>query len=166
GVEWCHVMRKSVCVSMCAGSAYWCHLSAKVLRYQRTAQSVLNRAASRPVRAFSPPPPAIRERVRALIGWWICISQNLFSRQDWRGPEGQALKPVRQQAQLCARANLVKTVNDVLDHSAVRPSGFQQLLRCGIRRRLASHSCLFSSWHCCVPSSWSPHPRVTVHAPF
>ena len=27
--QWCHSLRKSVCFSMCAGSAYWCHLSAK-----------------------------------------------------------------------------------------------------------------------------------------
>jgi len=29
GLQWCHSLRKSVCCSMCAGSAYWCHLSAK-----------------------------------------------------------------------------------------------------------------------------------------
>src|SRR5262249_24598016 len=29
GLQWCHSLGKSVCFSMCAGSAYWCHLSAK-----------------------------------------------------------------------------------------------------------------------------------------
>ena len=27
--RWCHLLWKSACFSMCAGSAYWCHLSAK-----------------------------------------------------------------------------------------------------------------------------------------
>src|SRR5262249_28125285 len=26
---WCHLLRKSFCFSMCAGSAYWCHFPAK-----------------------------------------------------------------------------------------------------------------------------------------
>jgi hypothetical protein len=31
GLRWCHSFRKSVCFSMCAGSASWCHFSAKTL---------------------------------------------------------------------------------------------------------------------------------------
>src|SRR5262249_29324047 len=31
GLQWCHSLRKSVCFSMCAGSAYWFHFSAKSL---------------------------------------------------------------------------------------------------------------------------------------
>jgi hypothetical protein len=27
--RWCHLLWKSACFSMCPGSAYWCHLSAK-----------------------------------------------------------------------------------------------------------------------------------------
>jgi hypothetical protein len=47
-----------------------------------------------------------------------------------RGPKGQALQAVRQQAQFGARAGVVEPIDDVLNHSAVKPSRFQRLLRC------------------------------------
>jgi len=31
GLQWCHLLWKSICFSMCAGNTYWCHFSAKSL---------------------------------------------------------------------------------------------------------------------------------------
>src|SRR5262249_7209312 len=72
----------------------------------------------------------------------------LSFRQDWRGSEDQALQPVRQQAQLCVRADLVEPVDDVLDNPAIRPGRYHQLLCCVVvRRRFAMYRRFFFSWH-------------------
>jgi hypothetical protein len=65
-----------------------------------------------------------------------------------RGPKGQALQAVRQQAQFCARAGVVEPLDDVLNHSAVKPGRFQQLpRRVGGRHRLAIYRRFSFSWH-------------------
>ena len=86
----------------------------------------------------------------------------LFPRQDWRGPEDQALKPVRQQAQLCVRAGLVEPVDDVLDNPAIRPGRYHQLLCCVVvRRRFAMYRRFFFSRHLRSVSIGPPHGVIS-----
>ena len=88
-------------------------------------------------------------RLRVATGTIRGAETSLLSfRQDWRGSEDQALQPVRQQAQLCVRADLVEPVDDVLDNPAIRPGRYHQLLCCVVvRRRFAMYRRFFFSWH-------------------
>ena len=47
GLRWCLLLRKSACFSMCAEAPIGVTFRQKALRYQRTAQSVLNRGSPR-----------------------------------------------------------------------------------------------------------------------
>ena len=62
GLRWGHLLRKSVCFSMCAGSAYWGHFPAKsfAISTNGSIRSESTRQLACP--CLSLPPPTLRER--------------------------------------------------------------------------------------------------------